>query len=61
MGDEVTFVGVVPEPAHVFDQLACMVHQRIINGNHAPGAVARVGITLQPCQAAIVKDRDVPG
>jgi hypothetical protein len=25
-----------------------MVHQRIVDGNHASRAVARLGITLQP-------------
>src|SRR5215510_8180871 len=54
MGDDIAFVGVVPEPAYVFDQLPGMVHQRIINGNHAAGAVAHCGITLQPLQPSIV-------
>jgi hypothetical protein len=43
MGDDMAFVGVVPALAHVFDQLPGVVYQRIINGNHASGAVARFG------------------
>jgi hypothetical protein len=29
MGDDIAFVGVVPAPAYVFDQLPCVVYQRI--------------------------------
>src|SRR4030095_9008027 len=60
MGDDVPLVGMVPEPAHVFDQLTRMVHQRIVDSNHASQAVTRLGIMLPPLQAAVVERLDVP-
>src|SRR5215211_6369618 len=60
MGEDVPLVRMVPEPAHVFDQLAGMVHQRIVDSNHAARAVTRLGIMLQPRQASVVESLDVP-
>src|SRR4029453_15414937 len=60
MGDDVPLVGMVPEPAHVFDQLTRMVHQRIVDSNHASQAVTRLGIMLPPLQASVVERLDVP-
>jgi hypothetical protein len=33
MRNDVPLVGMIPEPAHIVDQLALMRHQRIVNGN----------------------------
>src|SRR5262249_34176818 len=60
MGDDVALVGMVPEPPHVFDQLACMVDQGIVDGYHTSGAVPGLRITLQPRQASVVEGRGVP-
>jgi hypothetical protein len=48
MGDDVTLVGMVPEPADVGDQFARMVNQGSVDGNHTARAVARLGSPLQP-------------
>ena len=60
MGDDGALVGMVPKPAHVFDQFARMVDQRIVEGNHASRAVACLGIALSPFQAAVVERLNVP-
>src|SRR5436309_9260191 len=60
MGDHVALVGMIPEPAHILDQLALMRHQRIVNGNDPTHAVARLRRLLQPCQSLVIERRDIP-
>ena len=33
-----TMMGMVPQPAHVLDELAAVIDQRIVNGDDAAGA-----------------------
>ena len=51
----------VPQPAHVLDELAAVIDQRIVNGNDAARAVAGFRIVLQPRQTAVVERRRIPG
>ena len=43
----------VPQPAHVLDELAVVIDQRIVNGDDAAGAVAGFRVVLQPGQTTV--------
>ena len=60
MGDDIAFVGMIPEPAHVCNQLALVSHQRVSEGNAPARAIAGLGIALQPLPAAVVARLDIP-
>jgi hypothetical protein len=42
-------------------ELACVVDQRVVDGNNAPGCIAHRGIALLPDQAVLVKQPRVSG
>ena len=50
----------VPQPAHVLDELAAVIDQGVVDGNDAVRAVAGVRIVLQPGQTAVVELCRVP-
>ena len=60
VGDDVALLGMVPQPAHVLNELAAVIDQGIINGNDAVRAVAGLRVVLQPGQTAVVEHRRVP-
>ena len=60
VGDLVALLGVVPKPAHVLDELAVVVDQRVVDGDHALVAVAGAGILLQFLQSPFVQRLLVP-
>ena len=37
VGDDVALMGMVPQPAHVLDELAAVIDQGVVNGNDAVG------------------------
>src|SRR6266540_17611 len=47
MGDQMTLVSMIPEPAGIFDQLAVVVDQRVIDRDDTVLGVARGGVVLQ--------------
>lgn len=49
--DQVPLVGVVPEPTGILDQLAVVVDERVVDGNRAVVAIARLRVVLQPLEA----------
>ncbi len=38
-----------------------MLHQRIVDGDHAPTAIAGLGVLLQPFETAIIERLFIPG
>ena len=53
-------MGMVPQPAHVLDELAAVIDQGVVDGNDAVRAVAGVRIVLQPVQTAVVESHRIP-
>jgi len=60
VGDLVALLGVVPEPADILDAFAGVVDQHVVDGDHAPVAVARGRVGLHPFEPAMVERFDVP-
>ena len=60
VSDLVPLLGRVSEPADILDELAVVVDEHIVDGDHSLRAVACVGRFLQPLQPAFVQRRDVP-
>ncbi len=60
MSDLVPLLGMVPEPADIFDELPVVGDEHVINGDHSVVAVSRVGRLLQPLQSPLVQLRDIP-
>ncbi len=50
----------VPEPADVFNTLAAVVNQNVIDGDHTPLTVARLNILLQEIESSFVEGFDIP-
>ena len=61
VGDLVPLFGMVPEPAHVLDELAFVVDQGIVEGNDPTVRIAGGGISLELGQTSLVKRLNVPG
>src|SRR3712207_6771118 len=61
VGDLVPLRGVIPEPADVVDELACVVDQGVVHGDGAVVAVAGVGVPLQQVQTPLVEGLHIPG
>ena len=53
-------MGMVPQPAHVLDELAVVIDQGVVDGNDAARAVAGVRIVLQPVQTTVIERRRIP-
>ena len=60
MRDFVAVFGVIPEPAHVFDQLPSVVDQHVIDRDDSLIVVTCGGILLQQLQASFVELLDIP-
>jgi hypothetical protein len=60
VGNQVAFVSMIPEPASVFNQLAIMVDQGVINRDDAILTIAGGRIALQPLQAMGIDALDIP-
>src|SRR5215212_3024295 len=60
VGDQMPLVGMVPEPADIFNQLAVMVDQRVINGDHTMRGVVGAGVALQQIEAPLVERLFIP-
>src|SRR5512135_558977 len=60
LGALVPLFGVVPVPSGVGDQQAVPVDQSVVDGDDALVAVARGGGLLEPLQAVLVEDLDIP-
>jgi len=60
VGDLVAVFGVIPEPTHVVDQLAFVIDQHVVDGDHALVAIARRVIALQDFQTPFVELLLVP-
>ena len=56
-----TMMGMVPQPAHVLDELAAVVDQGIVDGNDTVRAVAGFRIVLQPRQTSVIECRRILG
>lgn len=46
--NQVTLVGMIPEPAGILDQLPIVVDEGVVDGNHAVLTIARLWVVLQP-------------
>src|SRR5262245_27073806 len=60
VGDLVAFLGMVPEPTSVLDQLALVVDERIVEGDDPLVTVARSWVLLQEVETALIKQLRVP-
>jgi len=60
VGDQVTLIGMVPEPAGICDQFALVIDEDVIDGDDALVAVAGAGVGLKKLQAALVDLLHVP-
>ncbi len=60
MGDQMALLGMIPEPAGIFNQFPVMGDQRIINRDHAVRGVVRGGVALQPIKATLVQGLCIP-
>src|SRR5690606_7415201 len=60
VGDLVTLFGVIPEPTDVLDQLAVMVNQHVIDGDHATLRVAGRRVLLQQRQPLGIQFVNIP-
>ena len=60
VGDQVALVGVVPEPARIFDQLTIVVDQGVVDGNHAILTIARLWVLLQPLESVSIDTVRLP-
>src|SRR4051794_19579042 len=60
MSNQIAFIGMIPEPASILDQLAIMVDQGVINRDDAILTVAGGRIALQPLQAMSVDALNIP-
>ena len=61
MGNLVAVLGVVPEPTYVLDELAIVVDERVIQSDHALGAVAGRRVALQQFESPLIEGLLVPG
>src|SRR5262249_13903738 len=53
-------LGMIPEPASIFNQLAVMVDQRIINRDHTMRGVVGGGVALQEIETPLVERLFIP-
>ncbi len=60
MGNDVALVGMIPQPAHILNQLTRMGDQCIVDGNNAPRRIARGRLPLQPGQALPIQLLGIP-
>ncbi len=60
MGDQMPLIGMIPEPAGIFNQLAVMGDQRVINRDHAVRGVVGGRVALQPIEAPLVEQLFIP-
>ena len=60
MGDQMALIGMIPEPAGIFDQLAVMGDQRVINRDHAVRGVMGSRVALQLLEASLVELLCIP-
>ncbi len=60
MGDQMTLVSMIPEPAGIFDQLAVVVDQRVIDRDDTVLGVARGGVVLQELEPPLVEGSVIP-
>ena len=60
VGDLVSPLGVVPEPAYVLDEFSVVVDQNIVDGDNPTVGVACAGVLLQQLQPTFVQFVGVP-
>ena len=60
MGDQVALVGMIPEPASIFNQLAIMVDQGVIDRDDAVFGVTRGRVGLQEREPPLVEGGIIP-
>src|SRR5262249_32585047 len=60
MGDQMTLVGMIPEPAGIFNQLPVMVDQCVIDRDDTVLGVVRSGVVLQEIETPLVEDLLIP-
>ena len=60
MGDPMTRLGMIPEPADILNQLAAVVDLRVINGDHSMRGVVGGGVALQQIEAPLVQRLFIP-
>jgi len=61
VGNQVALVGVIPEPAHILDQLAIVVDEGVVERDGARRTIAGAAIALQQFQASGVELGRIPG
>ena len=60
MGDQMTLFGMIPEPAGIFNQLAVVVDQCVIDRDDAVGGIACGRVVLQEREPALVEGGVIP-
>jgi len=60
VGDQMALLGMIPEPASIFNQLAVMVDQRVINRDHTMRGVVGARVALQQIEAPLVERFFIP-
>jgi len=58
--NHVSLLGMIPQPADIFNELPVMVNQHMVNRDHPVGRIARVGEALQPRQTPQVPRLWIP-
>ena len=61
VGDQVAFVGMVPEIADILYQFAVMIYQSVIDRDNAVVTIARCSVLLKPFEPVRVDALDIPG
>ena len=60
MGNQMALIGVIPEPASIFNQFSVMVDERVIDRDDTVLGIARSGVVLQEIEASLVEGRFIP-
>src|SRR5436853_4844471 len=60
VGDQMPLIGMIPEPAGIFNQLAVVIDERVIDSNHAVLGKASGGVALQQIEAPLVEGQFIP-
>jgi hypothetical protein len=60
MGDQMALVGVIPEPAGIFNQFPVMINQRVINRDYTVWRIVGGRVTLQQFKAPPVECLFIP-
>src|ERR1044071_6550239 len=60
MGNQVPLLSMIPEPAHIFNQLAVVIDEGVINRDDAIFGVASGRVELQQIEAPLVEGQFIP-